>query len=359
VLSSDQPRPLVFDMFEYFNILDKDTMEGPDSKSKAIGTGPFKLIEWVQGDHLSFAKHESYWQSGRPYVNELSVSVLKDAQAMVAQFEAGALDLIKAPPLRDMARFRGDPKYQTIIHAASGNYYLFGNNLSIPPLDNKKVRQALNYAIDRKRFIDTQMVGFGTAKSLPWLQGSLAFEQAKQDFYTFDLDRSRRLLAEASISSAEFDLNILNAFGELVEFGQIYQADLAKIGIKLNVRPLELATWVDEAVNRKYKGLYLSNSGFAQLDPSSALVNGRATDPAGNNSLFQSEQYTQLVNSAASEPDASQRKQLYSQLNDLLLDESFIMVLAGVPTRAAASARVHDVGFWLRDAFNYTNTWLE
>ena len=65
-----------------------------------------------------------------------------------------------------------------------------------------------------------------------------------------------------------------------------------------------------------------------------------------------------LISSAASEPDATKRQQIYSQLNDLLLDESFIMVLAGVPTRAAAHATLHDVGFWLRDAFDYTNLWL-
>jgi peptide/nickel transport system substrate-binding protein len=358
VLTSEQPRPLVFDMFEYFNILDRDTMEGPDAKVKAVGTGPFKFVEWVQGDHLAFVKNPNYWQTGKPYVDAYNVSVLKDAQAMLTQFEAGALDLVKTPPLQDMARYRGDPKYQTIVHPASGNYYLFGNNLGVPPLDNKLVRQALNYAIDRKRFVETIMLGFGQAESLPWLPGSLAYEAAKQTFFTFDPDKARGLLQQAGVSSADFDLNILSAFGELVDFGQIYQADLAQIGITLNVRPLELATWVDEAVNRKYRGLYLSNSGFAQLDPSSALVNGRATDPAGNNSAFQSDQYSQLISNAASEPDANKRQQIYSQLNDLLLDESFIMVLAGVPTRAAARASVHDVGFWLRDAFDYTSVWL-
>ena len=55
-----------------------------------------------------------------------------------------------------------------IVHSVSGNYFLFGLNLGIPPLDNKQVRQALNYALDRKRFVDTFMFGTGTAESLPW-----------------------------------------------------------------------------------------------------------------------------------------------------------------------------------------------
>ena len=128
-----------------------------------------------------------------------------------------------------------------------------------------------------------------------------------------------------------------------MSFAPVYQADLAKIGVTLNIRALELAIWVDEAVNRKYKGMYLSNSTFAQLEPSSTLSNGRATDPNSNNSLFKDDQYSQLIATAASEPDASKRKAIYSQLNDILLDESFIMVLAGSPPTLALRPNVHGV----------------
>ena len=70
-------------------------MEGPDAKTKAVGTGPFVFIEWVQGDHILLTKNKNYWQTGRPYLDGVRVSIVKDAQAMVAQLEAGALDLIK------------------------------------------------------------------------------------------------------------------------------------------------------------------------------------------------------------------------------------------------------------------------
>jgi ABC-type transport system substrate-binding protein len=116
---------------------------------------------------------------------------------------------------------------------------------------------------------------------------------------------------------------------------------------------------VDEAVNRKYKGMYLANSTFAQLEPSSTLNNGRATDPNSNNSQFKNDEYAQLIASASSEPDASKRKALYSKLNDILLDESFIMVLAGSPPTLATRLNVHGIEPSAHDGFLYHNAWLD
>ncbi|HEX8967924.1 MAG TPA: hypothetical protein VF937_08600, partial [Chloroflexota bacterium] len=135
-------------------------------------------------------------------------------------------------------------------------------------------------------------------------------------------------------------------------------ADLAKLGITLNVRSLELATWVDEAVNHKYRGLYLSNAPYAQLEPSSSLSNGRATDPNSNNSQFDSADYKELVARAAAEPDAARRKTLYGQINALLLDESFIMALAGGPPTLALSSNVRGIEPSAHDGFYYQSAWF-
>ena len=357
VLKSDLPRPAIFDFFEYFNQVDQETMEGPNAKTASIGTGPFKFVEWVQGDHLTFTRNPNYWKSGRPYVDTFVASA-RDAQAMLVQLEAGALDVAKGPSPNDFARYRGEAAYQPILHSVSGNYFLFGLNLGIPPLDNKQVRQALNYALDRNRFVETFMFGTGTAQSLPWPSSSPAFEASKQNFYTFDLDKAASLLKAAGVSELTLDCNVLNAWPQLVSFAPVYQADLAKIGVTLNVRSLELATWVDEAVNRKYKGMYLSNSTFAQLEPSSTLSNGRATDPNSNNSLFQNDAYSKLIAQASAEPDLAKRRAFYSQLNDILLDESFIMVLAGAPPTLVARANVMGIAPSAHDGFYYDNTFL-
>ncbi|HLZ28634.1 MAG TPA: ABC transporter substrate-binding protein [Chloroflexota bacterium] len=159
VLASDTPRPLVFDNLETFNIIDQVTAEGPNGKSQAVGTGPFVLKEWAQGDRISLVKNPNYWQSGRPYVDAIEYKILPDAQAMVAQFEAGTLDMALNPPLQDAGRLKSNPQYQVVTNPNTGRYYTAGWNVANAPLDNKLVRQALNYAMNRQRFVDTVLLG--------------------------------------------------------------------------------------------------------------------------------------------------------------------------------------------------------
>ena len=171
-------------------------MEGPDAKTKSIGTGPFKFVEWVQGDHLTFAKNPNYWRSWAPVRRQLRGLCPEMPRPSWSSSKPGALDIAKGPPPPDFARYKADPTYQTSVNPVSGNFFLFGLNLGIPPLDDKRVRQALNYALDRKRFADTFLFGTGVPESLPWPPSSPAFEAAKQNFYAFDLDKAAAL-AEA------------------------------------------------------------------------------------------------------------------------------------------------------------------
>src|SRR5689334_7398933 len=108
ILNSEEPRPLVFDFFERLNMLDKNIMEGPDVKTKANGTGPFKFVEWVQGDHFTTEKNKNFWMTGRPYIDGVRTLPLKDQQSAVAQFEAGQIDVFEIMNLIDFLRLRKD-----------------------------------------------------------------------------------------------------------------------------------------------------------------------------------------------------------------------------------------------------------
>ena len=81
-------------------------MQGPDGPRKPVGTGPFTFVEWAQGDHIRVAKNKNYWQSGRPYVDEIVTTILRDPQAMVVSLESGALDLVLNPPVNDFVRLQ-------------------------------------------------------------------------------------------------------------------------------------------------------------------------------------------------------------------------------------------------------------
>jgi peptide/nickel transport system substrate-binding protein len=138
----------------------------------------------------------------------------------------------------------------------------------------------------------------------------------------------------------------------------MYQADLAKIGVKLNIQTDDPATWIDKVNNRKYEGMYFASAAGAQLSPSTFYGSGRGLRPVDNNSGFKNDRYQQLIMSASTEPDPAKQRALYSQINDIYLDESFSMVLSPSPTIMIASAAVHDIGFTLHTAFTFTDAWI-
>jgi peptide/nickel transport system substrate-binding protein len=197
--------------------------------------------------------------------------------------------------------------------------------------------------------------------ALPWEENSLAYEASKVNAYQFDLDKAKSLLNQAGVTSAELDFLASPNAPEFDLISQIYQNDLAKIGLKLNIVRLEQAAWLDQVNNRKYKGFWASTMAVNTGEPVSGLSLGRATDPNSNNQGFKDERYTSLINEAASEPDPAKRRALYSQINDILLDESFVMCLTVYPPKMVTSSKVHDVitPTSLPTAFMLTDVWLD
>src|SRR5207248_3044456 len=182
------------------------------------------------------------------------VNILKDPQSLVAQLEAGALDIADMPSLIDFARLHSDPTYRALTVPSSTN--VFGSNVTKPPTDNKLVRQALNYAMDRKRMVEVAFRGAGEPLTLPWQPTSLAYDASKQNAYPYDLDKAGALLSQAGVSNLEFDITLNTANAEWSTAAQIYQATLNTLGIKANVKPYETAQYLDQINNHKYTGIY-------------------------------------------------------------------------------------------------------
>jgi peptide/nickel transport system substrate-binding protein len=361
ILKTDQPRPTFFDAIELFNIVDKDNVEGPEAKSKIVGTGPFTFVEWQNGDHFTVARNKNYWQSGRPYVDQI-ISYVRDQQTMDLQLESGALDVVKIPSVDDFVRLKSDPDYQAVIHPASGTFFEIGFNTARAPFNDNRVRQALNYAMDRKRFCDTIYHGTAVPLNLPWSATSPAYDETKNAVYTYDLDKARSLLKDAGVSNLETGI-LVNGIGapQVLQFSQIYQASLAEIGVKLNIQNVEPAVWVDTLINKKpdYTGLWGGSDQIAQLAPSTLFQLSPGWRLENNHSAFTDDMWTSLVNSALSETDVAKQKELYGRLNDYILDQSFTVPIATYPYTIVMHANVKGVQYQLHNGgMSFSDTWL-
>lgn len=361
VLRFDQPRSGIFDLFAWANMQQRETLEGPDPTHTAVGTGPFKLVEYRQGQSMSFTRNPAYWESGKPYLNELQFTFSPDRQAGVVQLEAGAMDVMTFPPARDGARLQTDSKFKVLSNAqTSGQWWLVAWNVTLPPGDQKLVRQAVNYAIDRQRIADTYLLKqYGPAEALPWPAHSPAYDAAKNKAYAYDLDKAKALLKQAGIDSLQMDSTFRSNSEEGAGISQIIQGDLDRLGIKVTVRNLEPGAYVEQTRALSYKGMLPAFSGFAAMDPASLFL----FNPfMGVNSLstgYKNDRFAQLVASAGAELDPAKRKQIYSDLNDMILDESAVMVLCPNASRVITSARVNGVRWRFNEVAVWSEAWLD
>jgi peptide/nickel transport system substrate-binding protein len=357
ILKSDQPRPAVFDFFEVFNIIDKDVTEGPESNAKVGGTGPFSWAEWTSGVRIRLVKNKNYWDSGRPYLDEVIVQMVPDAQSMVTALEAGALDLVDGPSIPDMTRLTKDGRYKPFTTPWTTT--LIGFNTIKEPTDNKALRQALQYAVDRKRICEVVFEGTAKPKSIPWVEGSEAYDEVKANHYTFDLDKAKSMLNAAGIGPMTLSINASNASTDHRLLAEIFQSDLAKLGITLQIRNLDQGQYLNEQNNRLYTGMYAGTTAYQTLQPVTSMNASRHLDSSGNsNTGFTSEQYRNLHASASVEPDAAKRKAAYAQITDLILDESFIMPIGSVPVRMVGRSAINDIFASRHGALMYNRAWI-
>jgi len=358
IFKSDKPRPLAFDFFEFLNIAEPTTASDP---TKAVGTGPFKFVEWKQNDSLTLIKNANYWQSGKPYLDGIVMSVITDPQAMVTRFEGGTLDAAVNYPVTDFIRLRDDKDYTPLTFSA-GNFSCFGINCQLPPWDNKQARQALLYAVDRVRWANTVQKGMEFPSTLPWPKTSPAYDDAKANAFQFDLDKAAAMLKAAGVSGPlTGDVIMPNSNAELRSFAQILQGDFAKLGITLTLKPQDTAAYLDLVNNWKYQGFWLGGGSFAQLDPATGFIKSRALSVTGNSSAFTAPvnaAAVDLVGRATTEPDPAKRKQLYADLNNMLLDEVYIINMSPTTNRLITTSKVQSVVPTLHSAQKWWEVWL-
>jgi peptide/nickel transport system substrate-binding protein len=361
-ITTDVPRPGFFDGLEIFNICDKTNVEGPDAKTSIIGTGPFVLEERVPGDHFTFNRNPNYWQTGRPYLDSV-ITNIRDQQSMAVQLEGGALDGVKIPNIDDYARLQSDSNYAAQIAPNSGTFFEIGINTKTPPLGDKRVRQALNYALDRQRFAQAIFHGAATPINLPWSQSSPAFDAGKNNVYPYDLDKAKSLLQAAGVSDFQTDILVIGiAQPQLLAFTQIYQASLSSLGITLNIKNMQQADWLDVVINKKpeYTGFWGSSDTFANVSPGSLFSLSPGWRIMNNHSNFTDDAYTSQVATVSSETDPAKQNAAYAAINDYMLDQSFTLPISTNPITLLTTKKLHGVDFLMHiGALSFTNAWLD
>jgi peptide/nickel transport system substrate-binding protein len=278
---------------------------------------------------------------------------------MLVAFEAGQLDAVDTPPIRDTARYQQDPNRKVVFNNIAGDSYVITFNTTQAPTDNKLLRQAMSYALDRQRIADSVLQNVGAPKNIPYYPSSPAYDLAADTHYKFDLDKAKSLLTASGLSNVQMDFNI-NATSDATEWAaisQIYQADLAKIGITINIRPFDNPTLGQMLANVKYNGIASGTSTVGHLH--AGVFSASPTfGYTSNRSGFKPDEFKAIDYGILTEVDPVKQPQAFAAWRDYFLDQQWAMVVTSKRPRVATSSAVHGIGYTRAEKLYYDQTWL-
>jgi peptide/nickel transport system substrate-binding protein len=217
-----------------------------------VGTGPFKFVSEIQGQQLTLARNPHYWR-GAPKLDRLILKPIPDPSQRIAALRSGAVNWIEYPNPDDIAMLQ-DEGYQVLANSYD-HIWPWILNTAAGPTKDVRVRQAMNYAIDRSAMVNKLLQGTATAAGQVAPPANAAY-QAANDMYTYDPAKARALLAAAGYRHG-FSINVeypTSGSGNMIPgpMNQELQSDLAGVGIKVNLLPIEWATELTQFVSGKF-----------------------------------------------------------------------------------------------------------
>lgn len=301
------------------------------------GAGAFRLPPggWERGMRLRLVRHEAYFRSGFPFLEGIEWTFNVQAQAQRFRFEAGQIDLVRSLNQSDQRRFFLDPRWRPFGQSdADTNVYGESMNTRVPPFDNVEIRRAVASAIDREHYRQLKPAYMTVMTQLvpPSVPGYDASVEGQHYDYERALEHMRKAgyPYDPATGVGGWPLPIdypLYDRGLLVFTAQLLQQDLAKIGLRIELRLVSWQAFL--ALQERPSGAALSqgNWGMDYPDPSSffdPLFTSGAIGPEGghNTAFYSNPEFDRLVASARREPRADRRRALYAEADAILCDEA-------------------------------------
>lgn len=308
---------------------------GADFTKNPVGTGPFKFVSWDPGIEAVLEKNEDYFK-GAPKLSKIIIKPIAEAQTRLAELEAGNIHLIVNVPPDDLVRLEGNDQVQ-IIEDAGMHVWWTAFNTQKEPFDNVKVRQAMNYAVDKEAIIDGLLQGTGELANSP-IPPNVWGHNPNVKNYPYDVEKAKELLAEAGYPDGfEVDYWVPES-GSGMQQPQVMaaaiQADLQKIGVKLNIQTFEWGTYLDKV----FVPLEESDMDMHQMswigdngDPDNflyILLSGEQWPTKGfNDSYYNNEEVNELLNKARVTSDKAERTAMYEKVQEIFMEEAPWIVL--------------------------------
>jgi peptide/nickel transport system substrate-binding protein len=370
----DKPFAPALSSWGNLTILPKHLLEGKDiTKSELgrnpIGMGPFRLTKWTPGTEVALESNHEYFE-GRPYIDRYVYRVIPDPATMFLELQAGGVDWMGLTPTqykrqtispyfeRNFNKYR----YPTFAYTYMGFNQCLRRDESgkcirkHPWFGDKRIRQAIAYAIDKEEIVDGVLFGLGKPATGPYVPNTWPYNPNVKK-YEYNPDKARALLAEAGWRDTDgdglldkdgrpFEFTILTNMGNPLRMktATIIQWRLAMIGIRVNIRALEWSTFINEFIDKRRFEVVVLGWGIG-LDPDQYDIwySGKVKEKEFNFVSYSNPEVDELLERGRRTFDINERKKAYFRIQEILADELPYIFLYVPEALQIVSSRFHGI----------------
>jgi ABC-type dipeptide transport system, periplasmic component len=327
VMTLSEPfSPLLSKLAHSLNVIVSEDVvrEHGDLQQVVVGTGPFRFVEYVPQTRLVLERNPDFWGTDAegnrlPYLDGIVFQFYPDPTARTTAIQTGSVDFIEYVPSADVDILRADPNIE-VVGGLSANFRSIYFNVERPPFDDVNVRRAIAYAIDEQAIVDLALFGTGgvpaTGTTIP---ASNYYGIDSSPYIGRDVEAARAALAASAYPEGfEFDLYVTSTYDFLRTPAEVIQANLAEIGIRANIVAEDWSIYLPKALEGDFAATILGESG--QSDPDDFLFNVFYTGNGGNLGNFSDPELDRLLEEGRRVADQEQRRQVYVQAQERILD---------------------------------------
>jgi len=317
---------------------------GKDFRNNPVGTGPFMFKEWRHNDQIILEANKNYW-GGAPKLDRLIFKINPDAQASLLALRQGDVHILADVNSQLVPAIKANSDLVLMTQpglAISG----MGMPFDTAPFNDKRVRQALNYAVDKDAINKSLFQGLAVPMTSPLPEAQWSFDPSLKG-YSYDPDKAKSLLAEAGLGNG-FKAELLtynsargyNSAGP--ELAVAIQGYLAKVGVDVSVIKMEMGSYLSQIRSGKYPGLFMVGWTGDNGDPDNFLYEIFSSDniPVGDTSRYKNPDVDTALRQAQKEVNHDKRVALYQQAQKTIMDDAPWVFINSLEQVRAASKRV-------------------
>ena len=339
-------------------IINKKAFE--EDENNIVGTGMFKLKEWVAGEKLVLERNE-FFKDSKSNIDTLVVKFVPEANSRMIMLETGEIDLARDLLPLDFKKISEDTKFTTVEVETPSNMFL-GFDLRNELLADKRVRQAIAYAINNEDLVKTVFNGSASVATSPVPKITTGHNENSNN-YPQNIEKAKQLLAEAGYPNG-FNIELfVSEDNQRIDMAVIIQDNLKKIGINAKIKTFQWAAYVSTIENPNIiKPLFIMSWNISNDDPDEVLYplyHSSQIDAHTNVVFYKNEKFDNLISEARETTDKNKRMKLYAEAQDIIQEDLPHYTLVYPKQNFAYKASIKNIKYNKRAYLDFQDTIIE